>query len=188
MNLNEPGSDRCRNSRTRNCTNPMRTETYAEELAQHQAAETLYELLSCINQEHNKVIAWFFQPTETMFNAWVVTGTAVHVVEYTPTDDHLWITIPRTRISRVVANQQPGSYEVLIEIDADTQQTETTGEALEVDAADVGQTTPNADAARQRYTWTRATSTARKAGYTRRADNAADIAALKRFWETTITH
>ena len=116
-----------------------------------------------------------------------MTGTAVHIVEYTPTDEYLWITIPRTRISRIVANQQSDSYEVLIEIDADTQQTETTGETLEVDAADVGQTTDVGDAARQRYSRTRTNSVARKAGYTRRAVNADDVAALKRFWERTIS-
>lgn len=165
----------------------MRTGSYDEELAQHQAAHTLYKLLSAINQPHNKVISWFFQPTETMFNAWVMTSSAIHIVEYTPTDEHLWITIPRTRIARIVANQQADSYEVLIEIDADTQQTETTGETLEVDAADVGQTTDGAGPAdRQRYSRTRTNSVARKAGYTRRADTADDSVALKRFWETTI--
>ena len=164
----------------------MRTASYDEELAQHQAAHTLYSLLRAVNQQHNNVVSWFFQPTETMFNAWVVTGTAVHIVEYTPTDEYLWITIPRTRISRIVANQQSDSYEVMIEIDADTQQTETTGETLEVDAADVGQTTDGPDPARQRYSRSRTNSVARKAGYTRRAVNADDIAALKRFWATTV--
>ena len=164
----------------------MRTVSYDEELAQHQAAHTLYSLLSAVNQQHNSVVSWFFQPTETMFNAWVVTGTAVHIVEYTPTDEYLWITIPRTRISRIVANQQSDSYEVLIEIDADTQQTETTGETLEVDAEAVGQTTDGPDPARQRYSRSRTNSVARKAGYTRRAVNADDDAALKRFWATTV--